>query len=62
MPEDKGTKDEKGKFWFNNLSVDFSQHYYLECEECGAEMYCRPPIEEDGFNTLLVKPHMCGEV
>ena len=54
--------DEQGKFWFNNLSIDFSQTVYLQCEECHQEMYCRPPIEEpDGIMVLWVQPHVCEE-
>jgi hypothetical protein len=50
-----------GKFWFNNLSVDFSETYYLECEVCRAEMRCRPPMGEEGEDKiLLIEPHQCG--
>lgn len=55
----QGKVDDRGKFWFNNLSIDQSITIYLECEECRAELYCRPPIEEDFNQILLVRPHKC---
>ena len=57
--KDKGHIDGRGKFWFNNLSIDQSITIYLECEECREELYCRPPIEEDWNQILLIRPHKC---